>query len=149
VERLESKDVDALAKVRAKRIKTADVLHEFRGKIKDAPDGRRFKVDLDRRGIDKMREMRRPYARAASALSQEWAAQQAKIRVVSPRGGVMEIAADCESTAAAQGFLPDTARKLRWNPVRQFELCPRLYFKCGHYTETKGEAVCPWCAEEQ
>lgn len=145
MERLESKDVDALAKVRAKRIKTADVLHEFRGKIKDAPDGRRFKVDLDRRGIDKMREMRRPYARAASALSQEWSARQAKIRVVSPRGGVMEVAAHSEQQAAAQGFLPATL----WSPVRKFAACPRLYFKCGHYTETKGEKVCPWCAEEQ
>ena len=150
MERLEPKDVDALAKVRAKRMKQSDVREAFKGHVLDLPaDGKRepYVVDVknDRRGIEKLRELRRPYARAATAWASEMAAKESRTKVRSPRGGVIEVASHSEQTAKTQGFLPVKI----WSPVRKFAACPRQYFPCGHYTETAGETVCYWCAEEQ
>ncbi len=144
MERLEPKDVAALAKVRANRMKQSDVCDAFKDKVVDQPDGK-YTIDIkdSRADVLKLREMNRPYARAASEFSAEMSARQATIAVRNPLGTVVKIAAHSEREAAAKGFLPTAI----WSPVRKFAACPRRYFPCGHYTETAGETVCSWCRE--
>jgi hypothetical protein len=147
-------DVAALAKVRAKKMSHDDLCHAFKGKVRNDKDGRRYTIDLknpSRRELDTLRELRRPYAKAATEFSRRMEAKEQRVAMRHPRGHMVELPVEAEAEGAKQGLMPASRRRSwRWlDSVRKFAPCPRRYFDCGHYTETAGETVCSWCMESE
>ena len=98
-------DVAELARVKALQIKRDDVKHAFRGKVRQQPDGK-YTVNLSTKAeIQKMLEMRRPYARAMTELSLKRAEHVEKFRARDPRGQVRDLPISQESNAIKGGFV--------------------------------------------
>ena len=74
--------------------------------VKESGDGK-YTVDVKgRAGIEALRELRRPYARAASELSHKMQEDVERVAVVRPDGTRMDIAATSEHAASRAGFRP-------------------------------------------